>query len=99
MAVSDDDGTAERLAHVRAQRRHLGRLRTAERRDATHQQAADAAAALDAERPAAEQLLGVGSLPSAETRTLLIAEEAALELDRAAPDAEREAGIDVDMDI
>jgi hypothetical protein len=80
MAVSDDDGTAERLAQVRAQRRHLGRLRTAE-------------------RPAVEQLPGVGSLPSAETRTLLIAEEAALELDRAALAAEREAGIDVDMDI
>jgi len=49
MAVSDEDGTAERLSQVRAQRRHIGRLRVAERRDATHERAADSAAAREAE--------------------------------------------------
>ena len=44
MAVSDDDGTTERLAQVRAQRRHVGRLRVAERRDAAHEGAAATAA-------------------------------------------------------
>ena len=37
MAVSDEDGTAERLAQTRAERRHIRRLRTAEHRDAAHE--------------------------------------------------------------
>lgn len=40
MAVSHEDGTAERLSQVRAQRRHVGRLRVAEQRDAAHKRAA-----------------------------------------------------------
>jgi hypothetical protein len=90
MAVSDDDGTAERLAQVRAQRRHLSRLRVAERRDGAHERAAEADAQREAEQ--ATDASATPSLSSADTRTLLIAEEAALELDRAALLAERDLG-------
>ena len=99
MAVSDDDGTAERLAQVRAQRRHLGRLRAAERRDAAHERTADGAADRDAEQHVEQEHLAAGGLPSVDTRTLLIAEEAALELDRAALAADRDAGKDIDVDL
>ena len=92
MAVSDDDGTAERLAEVRAQRRHLGRLRVAERRDAAHERAVAAAAEREAEQATGQDPLATPPVSSADTRTLLIAEEAALELDRAALVADR--GVD-----
>jgi hypothetical protein len=90
MAVSDDDGTAERLAQVRAERRHLSRLRVAERRDGAHERAAEADAQREAEQT--NEPLAAPPMSSADTRTLLIAEEAALELDRAARLAERDVG-------
>jgi hypothetical protein len=101
MAVSDDDGTAERLAQVRAQRRHVGRLRVAERRDAAHEGAAAVAAEGEAEQAAGRDPHAAPAMASADARTLLIAEEAALELDRAGLAADREAGNDVgvEMDI
>jgi hypothetical protein len=49
MVVSDEDGTAERLAQVRARR-----LRVAERRDAAHEGAAAAAARGEAEQAAGQ---------------------------------------------
>ncbi len=99
MAVSDDDGTAERLAQVRAQRRHVGRLRTGERRDAAHEGAAAAAARGEAEQAAGQDPHATPPVASADTRTLLIAEEAALELDRAALVADREIDdADVEME-
>jgi hypothetical protein len=100
MAVSDDDGTAERLAQVRAQRRHVGRLRVAERRDAANQGAAAAAAEGGAEQAAGQDPHAAPPMASADARTLLIAEEAALELDRAALVADREiddAGVEVEI--
>jgi hypothetical protein len=101
MAVSDDDGPAERLAQVRAQRRHVGRLRTGERQHAGHEGAAAAAAQGEAELAAGQDPLGTPPAAAADTRTLLIAEEAALELDRAGLAADRDTGNDVgvEMDI
>lgn len=98
MATSDDDGTAERLAQVRAQRRRLDRLRAAERRDAAHEQAADA----DGEREAQDRLghdpLAAPPISSADTRSLLIAEQAALELDKAGLLADRDIdGIEMEL--
>ena len=47
MAVSDDDRSGKRLAQTQANRRHIGRLGTAERRDDEH--AADRRAEREAE--------------------------------------------------
>ena len=100
MAVSDDDGTAERLAEVRAKGRHLGRLRVAERRDAAHERAAVAAdAEREAERATGQDPLATPPLSSADTRTVLIAEQAALELGRPALVAEREVDDGVEMEF
>ena len=98
MAVSDDDGTAERLSQVRAQRRHVGRLRTAERRDGAHERAADAAAEREAE-DSHDPLATPPRLGSADTRTLLFAEEAALELVRASLVADREVDEGFEMEF
>lgn len=95
MAVSDDDGTAERLAQVRAQRRHLRRLRTAERRDGAHEREAEAAAEREAE--AEHERFTAPPAGSGDTRRLLLAEEAALELERASLAADRELGPDMEM--
>lgn len=99
MAVCDEDGTAERLSQVRAQRRHIGRLRVAERRDAAHERAADSAAEHEAEAGLGHDPLATPPMSSADSRSLLIAEEAALELDRAGlvVDREVEDGIEMDM--
>ena len=98
MAVSDEDGTAERLAQVRAERRHVERLRVADRRDAAHERAADAVAereavGLDHDRLATPPMSG------ADSRALLIAEEAALELDRASLVADRAAEDGIEMEM
>jgi hypothetical protein len=92
MAVSDDDGSTERLAQVRAQRRHVGRLRVAERRDGAHERAGESDAQREAEQAASQDPLATPPPSSADTRTLLIAEEAALELDRAGLLADRDVG-------
>ena len=89
MDTSDADGAAERLAHIRAERRHLTRLRAAERRDAVPERLA-----ADHERHA-EQRLDPASIRaddehSADTMTLLLAEQAPLGLDRASLVADRE---------
>lgn len=98
MAVSDEDGTAERLSQVRAQRRHVGRLRVAERRDAAHERAADSAAEREAETGLGHDPLATPPMSSADSRSLLIAEEAALELDRAGLVADREGdGFEMEM--
>lgn len=99
MAVSDDDGTAERLMQLRAKGRHLRRLRVAERRDAAHERAADSAARREADPPVGMDPLAAAPVSSADTRTLLIAEQAALELDRAAlvADGEVDAGIGMEL--
>jgi hypothetical protein len=98
MAVSDDDGSAQRLAQVQAQRRHVRRLRVAERRDA-HERAADAAARREAERRMGLDPLVAPAVSSADTRTLLIAEQAALELDRPGLVADREVDDGMEMGL
>ncbi len=98
MAVSDDDGTAERLSQVRAQRRHIGRLRTAERRDGAHVGAADAAAEREAEA-GNDPLAATPPLGSGDTRTLLLAEEASLELDRASLVADHDVDDGFEMEF
>ena len=63
MATSDDDGTAESLAQVRAERRHIQRLRVGQRRDRSHKAQATARAELAVEHPhdtGAAPLLGAG---------------------------------------
>jgi hypothetical protein len=97
MAISDEDGSAERLAQLRAARRHLGRLRVAERRDAAHERAADADAERKAEPPLIDEPLTT-STPSAETRTLVIAEEAALEWAIGNLAADREIDEDIEFE-
>ena len=99
MAVIEDDGTAERLSQVRAERRHVARLRVAGRRDAAHERAADAAAEREAETIPGQDPLATLPMSSADTRALLIAEEAALEFGRAGLVADREVddGFDIEM--
>jgi hypothetical protein len=99
MAVSADDDTAEQLTQVRAQRRHLGRLPVAERRDAAHERAAAAAAERDADQAIGQDPLANPPVSSAHTRTLLIAEQVALQLDRAALVADREVDDGVEMEF
>lgn len=99
MAVSDEDGTAERLAQVRAARRHVGRLRVAERRDAAHERAADSAAKREAETGLGNDPLATPLVSSADTRSLLLAEEAALEFDRAGLVADREGDEGMEMEF
>ena len=97
MIISDDDGTAELLAQVRAERRHVPRLRTAQQRD----QGRDAETDTDAEREREDRLdpLAAVPLPSADTVTLLIAEQAALEWDRANLVADVEADHGIEMEL
>jgi len=99
MAVSDEDGTAERLSQVRAQRRHVGRLRVAERRDAAHERAADSAADREAETGLGNDPLATPPMSSADSRSLLIAEGATLELDRAGLVADREVEDGIEMEM
>ncbi|HEY3630591.1 MAG TPA: hypothetical protein VGL21_06810 [Jatrophihabitantaceae bacterium] len=94
MAVSDDDGTAERLAQVRADRRHVRRLRVAQRRDATHEREAHERAEVEANRRVDESTTPL--LPSGDTRELLAVEQDALALERASL-ADADAGIEMDM--
>lgn len=98
MAVSDDDGSAERLAQTRAERRHVRRLRTAERRDAAHERAADRRAEVEGET--GYDPLATPPPPSADTRVLLAAEQdAALALERASLVADREVDDGIPMDM
>lgn len=88
MAVSDEDGTAERLAQTRAERRHIRRLRTAERRDAAHERGAEQRAGLEAET--GYDPLTKPPPPSADTREMLAAEQDALALEIGSLVADRE---------
>lgn len=99
MTVSDDDGSAQRLAQVRAERRHLARLRVAERRDAAHERAAATAAERQAERAAGYDPLAAPAVSSGDTRTLLIAEQAALELERGSLVDDREVDDGIEMEF
>lgn len=99
MAVSDDDGSGERLAQVRAQRRHVSRLRVAGRRDAAHERAAETAAEREAEGRSGLDPTDTPPISSADTRTLLIAEQAALELDRSGLVADREVDDGMEMEF
>lgn len=94
MAVSDDDGTAERLAQVRADRRHVRRLRVAQRRDAQHEREAHERAEVEANQRVDEAT--TPPLPSGDTRELLAVEQDALALERASL-ADADAGIEMDM--
>jgi hypothetical protein len=86
------------VAQVRAQRRHLDRLRIAARRDAAHEQAADADAEREADAGIDPDTVATPSISSAEARLLLIAEQAALELDRAGLVADRDVdGVEMDL--
>lgn len=95
MAISDDDETAERLAQTRAARRQVSRLRTAERRDAGHEHAAERRA----EAEAGYDSLSTPALPSAETRALLAAEQDEFALERGNLGADRDVDDGIDMDM
>ncbi|WAX58527.1 hypothetical protein M6B22_07115 [Jatrophihabitans cynanchi] len=97
MAVSDEDGTAERLAQTRAERRHIRRLRTAERRDAAHERGAERRAELETET--GYDPLTTPSMSSADTRELLAAEQDALALERGSLVADCGPEDDREMDI
>jgi hypothetical protein len=97
MAVSDDDGSAERLAQTRANRRHIGRLRTAERRDAEHEHAADRRAEREAET--GYDPLATPPMSSADTRQVLAAEQDALALERSSLVADREVDDGIEMEM
>lgn len=97
MATSDDDGTSERLAQVRAERRHIQRLRVCHRRDHRHEAQATARAELaveDPHDPSAVPLLGPG-----DSREFLAAQQdlLALERGRLGADAELDGGIDFEI--
>lgn len=97
MAVSDEDGTAERLAQTRAERRHIRRLRTAERRDAAHERGADRRAELEAET--GYDPLTTPPPSSADSRELLAAEQDALALERGSLLADCELYDGLEMDV
>jgi hypothetical protein len=97
MAVSDEDGTAERLAQTRAERRHIRRLRTAERRDAAHERGADRRAELEAET--GYDTLPTPSPSSADNRELLAAEQDAVALERGSLVADREPDDGMAMEL
>jgi hypothetical protein len=97
MAVSDNDGSAEPLAQTRANRRHIGRLRTAERRDAELEHAADRRSKRDAETD--YDPLATPPMSSADTRQLLAAEQDALALERSSLVADREVDDGVEMGL
>lgn len=97
MAVSDDDGTAERLAQVRAEQRHVRRLRAAERRDAAHEAAAARVAERETERAVEQDSLASPPVSADDARSLLIAEAAALELEREALIVDREVDDGVEI--
>ena len=97
MAVSDDDGSAERLAQTRANRRHIGRLRTAERRDAEHEHAADRRSEREAET--GYDPLAALPMSSADTRQQLAAEQDALALERSSLVADREVDDGIEMEM
>jgi hypothetical protein len=88
--MGDDDAVAERLAPARAERRHLRRLRGAERCDGAREGVADENARKEAERSSEPNQLAVAQQEANDTRRLLLAEEAAVELDRASLVADRE---------
>ena len=97
MATSDDDGTSERLAQVRSERRHIQRLRAGERRDRSHQAQATARAELavaDARDTGALPLLGTG-----DSREFLAVQQDLLALERGSlvANAELNGGIDFEM--
>lgn len=97
MAVSDDDGSAERLAQARASRRHIGRLRTAERRDAEHEHAGDRRSEREAET--GYDPLATPPMSSADTRQRLAAEQGALAIERSSLVADREVDDGIEMDM
>lgn len=81
MATSDDDGTAERLAQVRAERRHVQRLRVGQRRDRSYgaQAAAHAELVVDDAHDVGAASLLVGS---GDSREFLAAQQDLLALER-----------------
>lgn len=97
MAVSDEDGTAERLAQTRAERRHIRRLRTAERRDAAHERGAERRAEVEAET--GYDSLTTPPSSSADSRELLAAEQDALALERGSLVADRELDDGMAMEL
>jgi hypothetical protein len=97
VAVSDDGGTAERLAQTRAERRHLQRLRVAERRDAAHERAADRRAEREAQTT--YDPLAVPSPTAADTRELLAVEQDQLALERGSLVADRDLDDGIEMDM
>ena len=88
MAVSDEDGTAERLAQTRAERRHIRRLRTAEHRDAAHERRAERQAGLEAETSYDPPTTPPPS--SADSREMVAAGQDVLALERGSLVADRE---------
>jgi hypothetical protein len=97
MATSDDDGTSERLAQVRAERRHIQRLRVGHRRDRSHHAQAPARAELtvdDVHDTGAPPLLGAG-----DSREFLAVQQDLLALERGSlvANAELDGGIDFEM--
>lgn len=97
MAFSDEDGIAERLAQTRAERRHIRRLRTAERRDATHERGAERRAELEAET--GYDPLTTPPMSPADSRELLAAEQDALALERGSLIADREPDDGMEMKL
>lgn len=94
MATSDDDGTAERLAQVRAKRRHIQRLRVGQRRDRSHEAEATARAELAVEHP--HDTGAALSQGAGDSREFLAVQQDLLALERGSlvADAELEGGID-----
>ena len=81
MAAVGDDGAAERLSQARAGVRHVRRLRTAERRDAAHEQAAQRHAEMETDNACPP--LGTPESMTADTGVALAAEQDVLALERA----------------
>ena len=96
MAAIGDDGAVERLAQVRAGLRHMRRLRTAERRDAAHEQAAHQHAAEEID--GGPYSLGTAESTSAATLIALAAAQDALALERASLAVDRDLDSGIDME-
>lgn len=96
MTASDDETVSARLAQVRAQRRHLDRLRVAERRDALDEGAAQRASEREVQQQDDAQ---PESMTSEDSRSVLLAEEAALALEQSSLVADRDLGDDFGMDL
>lgn len=95
MAAIGDDGAAERLAQARAGLRHARRLRTAERRDAAHERAAQQHTEVEKDNSCPS--LETAQSTSAETLTALAAEQDTLALERASLVTDREVDGGIEM--